>query len=191
MDDLVTAAQALARNLLADQAAGTRWQHVQAVAQRAAQLSPTLPLADRPVLVASAWLHDIGYSPTVIDTGFHALDGARYLQRLSYSTTVVRLVAHHTGAIFEAAQRQLVDELADFAPVEGPVLDALVTADLTSGPAGQPMTVDDRIEEILSRYPADHVVHLAILNARPTLEACTRRALTLLRSTGSSNSKGP
>src|SRR5687767_13715387 len=102
MDDLVEAAQTLARSLLADQPVGTRWQHVQAVAQRAAQLSSTLPLADRPVLVASAWLHDIGYSPSVIDTGFHALDGARYLQQLGYPTTVVRLVAHHTGATFEA-----------------------------------------------------------------------------------------
>jgi putative nucleotidyltransferase with HDIG domain len=181
MDDLVAAAQALARNLLADQPIGTRWQHVQAVAQRAAQLAPTLPVADRPTLVAAAWLHDIGYNPCIIDTGLHALDGARYLRRLGYPATVVALVAHHTGAAFEAAQRRLTTELAEFATVDGPVLDALVTADLTSGPAGQPMAVDDRIDEILTRYPADHAVHLAVLDARPSLEECTRRALARLR----------
>ncbi|MEU8075890.1 HD domain-containing protein [Catellatospora citrea] len=188
MDDLVEASQALARSLLADQPLGTRWQHVQAVAQRAAQLSLALPVADRPVLVAAAWLHDIGYSPRVIGTGLHALDGARYLQRLGYPATVVRLVAHHTGAAFEAAQRHLAREFADFAAVDGPVLDALVTADLTSGPAGQPMTVSERIDEIFVRYPADHPVYLAMLNARPTLEACTRRALARLSPADASTS---
>jgi hypothetical protein len=34
------------------------------------------------------------------------------------------------------------------------VADALATADLTTGPQGQPMTFPERLEEILARYPA-------------------------------------
>jgi hypothetical protein len=32
--------------------------------------------------VAAAWLHDIGYAPAIAEsgTGFHPLDGARYLR---------------------------------------------------------------------------------------------------------------
>ncbi|MFF0177015.1 DNA methyltransferase family protein [Micromonospora profundi] len=29
----------------------------------------------------AAWLHDIGYAPEIVDTGFHALDGGRWLLR--------------------------------------------------------------------------------------------------------------
>jgi hypothetical protein len=35
----------------------------------------TVPAADRPVLIAAAWLHDIGYAPGLPETGFHPLDG--------------------------------------------------------------------------------------------------------------------
>ena len=40
---------------------------------------PKLSLTDD--LVAAAWLHDIGYAPELVETGFHPLDGARYLRR--------------------------------------------------------------------------------------------------------------
>jgi HD superfamily phosphodiesterase len=32
------------------------------------------------LLEAAAWLHDIGYSPEIAVSGFHPLDGARYLR---------------------------------------------------------------------------------------------------------------
>ena len=34
------------------------------------------------VLVSAARLHDIGYAPDVMATGFHPLDGVRYLAGL-------------------------------------------------------------------------------------------------------------
>jgi putative nucleotidyltransferase with HDIG domain len=58
-----------------------RWGHVQAVAAKAESLRPLLG-EDADLLVVAAWLHDIGYAPDVQDTGFHPLDGARYLRRL-------------------------------------------------------------------------------------------------------------
>jgi hypothetical protein len=79
---------------------------------------------------------------------------------------VVGLVAHHSGARFEAAERGLSEELSRYALEDSPVMDALVTADLTTGPGGERLTYDERMEEILSRYAPDHPVHRAWLKAR-------------------------
>jgi hypothetical protein len=43
----------------------------------------------REVLVAAAWVHDIGYAPELLATGFHPLDGARYLTGLGVPERVV------------------------------------------------------------------------------------------------------
>src|ERR1039457_5290775 len=55
-----------------------RWSHTQGVAAQARTLAPILG-RDTGLLTAAAFLHDIGYAPDLIDTGFHPLDGARYL----------------------------------------------------------------------------------------------------------------
>lgn len=65
--------------------------------------------------MAAAWLHDIGYTPELATTQFHPLDGARYLR----DDRVVNLVAHHSGARYEAAERGLEAELSAF-PLEDP-----------------------------------------------------------------------
>jgi HD domain len=91
-----------------------RRQHVRAVAGRAEELRPSVPAGERALLVAAAWLHDIGYSPAVARTGFHPLDGARYLRDNGWPKRLVNLVAHHSGARFEAAERGMSTELADF-----------------------------------------------------------------------------
>ncbi len=56
-----------------------RWAHTQRVAAQARTLSPILG-ADADQFEAAAWLHDIGYSPELAVTGFHPLDGARFLR---------------------------------------------------------------------------------------------------------------
>ena len=69
------------------------------------------------ILVAAAWLHDIGYAPELVETGFHPLDGARYLRRAGVDGQVVSLVAYHSCAQIEAEVRGLGDELAsEFSP---------------------------------------------------------------------------
>lgn len=157
-----------------------RWAHVQGVGQRATELTSTVAPADRELLVAAAWLHDVGYAPDLVDTGLHSLDGARYLRRNGYPQRLVGLVAHHTCARIEAAERGLADQLAAFPLEEGPLMDALVTADLTVGPLGQRLEVAKRIEEILRRYSPQSPVHRAIQRAEPLLIAHVRRTLDRL-----------
>jgi hypothetical protein len=48
---------------------------------------------------------------------------------------------------------------------------ALTYCDMTTGPDGQPIDVDERIAEILDRYPPGDVVHRSISRAAPTLRA--------------------
>nr|WP_244167179.1 HD domain-containing protein [Micromonospora marina] len=59
---------------------------------------------DQHLLVAAAFLHDIGYSPEIRDTGFHALDGARWLRRNGFEPRLAGLVAYHSCAAYEAAE---------------------------------------------------------------------------------------
>jgi len=170
----VAAASDLARHLV--EPLGGRWAHVQAVATRAHEVAEPMPTALASSLVTSAWLHDVGYSPEIGHTRFHPLDGARYLRDEGWPEIIVNLVAHHSGARFEAKQRGLADELAEFPFPGGPLLDALALADLTTGPSGESLTYDERIAEILRRYPEDDPVHQAWLEAEPVLRESVRRA---------------
>jgi HD superfamily phosphodiesterase len=86
-------------------------------------------------LVAAVWLHDIGYAPDLVQTGFHPLDGARFLRCAGVDGQVVSLMAYHSCARAEAAVRGLAAELAaEFTPA-GPLLtDAPLYCDMTTGP---------------------------------------------------------
>jgi hypothetical protein len=154
---------------------GRRWLHVQGVAVRAKQLIPSVRADEAETLVAAAWLHDIGYSPEIGHTRFHPLDGARYLQKEGWPERIVCLVAHHSGARFEAAERGLSAELEEFPFEDDPVLDALVTADLTTGPSGERLTYDKRIREILSRYEPGDPVHRTWTKAAPIMREAVER----------------
>jgi HD domain-containing protein len=153
---------------------GDRWTHVQAVADKARGVAAVLSAEDADLLVAAALLHDVGYAPSLNRLGFHAVDGARFL-RAQGQERLARLVAYHSGAQFEAEERGLVEELAAFPVEDGQVMDALTFADMTTGPAGQPMTLEERIEEVQRRYPPDDPVHRAIVRARPELQAAIDR----------------
>jgi HD domain len=177
--DLPSWAEQQAARLLAD--LGDRWKHVQGVAAQADRASAVLTPKDRPYLLAAAWLHDIGYAPSLNKLGFHPVDGGRYLRQLGYER-LASLVAHHSGARFEAEERGLVDALAEFELEDGPLLDTLTYADMTTGPAGERMALEERIAEILDRYPPDDPVHQAIVRSRSLLNEAVNRTTRRLES---------
>jgi hypothetical protein len=162
-------AAALARTLL-EVTLPRRWGHVQGVAARSRSLAPILgDQAD--LLEAAAWLHDIGYSPELARTGFHPLDGARYLRDVQQADlTLCSLVAHHSCAIIEAEERGLAAELSREFPAPAPMLnDALAYCDMTTTPVGNLVSVQDRISEIVERYGPHNVVTRFIRKAEPQL----------------------
>ena len=166
-------ARDLARGLLAD-ALPRRWAHVQGVAAKAERVAASLALSAE-VLVAAAWLHDVGYAPDVIDTGFHPLDGARYLAGLGVSERVVNLVARHSYAILEAEFRGVGPRLADFPDERGGLRDALWYCDLTTSPDGESVGAAERIGEIKERYgPSDIVTRFITEGAWELLAAVDR-----------------
>ncbi len=167
---------------------GTRWVHTRAVVDRARTAARALPTpAGATTLLVAAWLHDVGYAPALADTGFHPLDGARWLTAHGWAPEVAGLVAHHSAARFVAEARGLGGPMAAYdAPsaYEGPVADALTWADQTTGPSGQTMDVQARLDDMLRRHGPDspnarcHAVRApAILTAVALTESAIRARL--------------
>ena len=156
---------------------------MQGVARQAAEIGHVLD--NQGTLVESAaWLHDIGYAAPLVDSGFHPLDGARYLRDTGFGDRPLwTLVAHHTCALIEAQERGVSVALAAEFPISAgdafPVA-ALTYCDMTTGPDGHTVDVEQRITEILTRYPADHVVHRSISRAAPSLRAQVAQVRAIL-----------
>jgi hypothetical protein len=169
----VATAQAVARDLLSD--LPDRLRHTAAVAARAAELSVTVAATDRDQLVAAAWLHDIGYSPDLHETGFHPLDGARYLHRHRWSRRICGLVAHHSGAWFVARALGLQVALGDFPRELSAVTDALAYADQTVGPTGQRLPIRQRMAEAVGRHgPGSAQARVHIVRRAQLIAAANR-----------------
>lgn len=159
-----------------------RWAHTQGVAKRAVKVGQVLG-DDAGLLVAAATLHDVGYAPRLAVTGFHPLDGARFLRdEHGADERLVRLVANHSFALLEAEERGLREELASEFPLleERLLVDALVYCDMTTTPDGGRTTAEERVAEILGRYGDDSVVGRFIRRAAPEIFSSTKRIEALL-----------
>jgi hypothetical protein len=146
----VQAAQELAGSLL--RGCGNRWLHTQTAAVAAAEAAWTVAPRDRDLLVAAAWLHDIGYAHPEPPTGFHPVDGALLLIDKGWPRRLASLVAHHSEARFTAPAQGAQAALAAFDREPGPVTDALVYADMTAGPGGDRLRLKDRLEDVRRRH---------------------------------------
>jgi hypothetical protein len=176
----VAEAYELARRCLSE-TLPRRWLHVQGVAARARKVSVTVDMADRDLLVSAAILHDIGYAPEIALTGFHALDGARYLAACGAPKRLCALVAHHSCAYREAELRGLSAELSEWVDEEGSVRDSLWWADMTTTPDGEITNVESRIEEIEKRYGPEDLVTFFIRQAKPELIGAVERTESRIR----------
>ena len=172
MENLVQWAEEQASTLLSP--LGNRWLHVQGVAEKARSVSKAFSENDGTYLVAAAYLHDIGYAPSLKKTGFHPLDGACYLQSCGQGH-LASLVAHHSEAQFEAHLRGLLSELDSFPRQCTPLSDALTYCDITTSPTGRDITFQERISDIFRRYGDADIVSQAIHQAIPSLSLAVKR----------------
>lgn len=153
---------------------GERWAHVLAVGRLAEALLDAGRVDEQ--VVCAAWLHDVGYSPELLVTGFHPLDGARFLAEHGWPDKVVGLVAHHTGAMQEAVERGLVGELLALPHPSDEQLEEITLIDLSVGPGGSLTMPQARLDEILGRYNPDHPVHAAVERSLARLLDAAERA---------------
>lgn len=160
---------------------GDRWGlHSAGVAEQARRVGAVINESERAVLLASAYLHDIGYAPSLAVTGCHALDGARHLRDLGHER-LAGLVAYHSGSRFEAELRGLAAELAAFTDEDSALTRLLTYCDMTTGPRGESFTLDERLSEVERRYGPDHIVIRSLSAARPWLEECIAWTKAALR----------
>ena len=147
-----------------------RFEHSLSVGQKVATIAADAPAGVRADLVVAGALHDIGYSQRLAHLGFHPIDGARALVEMGFSPIVCDLVATHTLAAYEARERGLDLDLFDPFLSDHPAIEhlrqMLSWADLTTGPTGAPVTVVQRVDEILDRYEPSDVVHQYVTRNR-------------------------
>jgi predicted hydrolase (HD superfamily) len=176
-------AHALAKELLAEDE--TRWRHTVGVAARAEEIAVTVPLQDREVLVAAAWLHDIGYASGLVRTGFHPLDAADHLDTEGWPDRISGLVAYHSGADFVAEFTGFTQALKRYPHETSPVSDALAYADQTTGPLGERVDVPTRLAESRHRHgessPLGQAFHLRAPYLLQVAERVETRLLTASR----------
>ncbi len=164
---------------------GSRWSHVRQVGEQARRIAHVVPPDDRDLLVAAAYLHDVGYAPELAKTGFHPLDGARWIRDHGPGDRLACLVAHHSCAVYEAQVRGLAETLlSEFEQEDSVTYDALVFCDLTTGPRGENLSFDERVSDIYERYGPDHEVTRALDLSRPALESCHARTVARLAGHG-------
>ncbi len=160
------AAAAWAQDLLAGQTG--RWAHTCGVAQVAADVAARIRDLDGDLLVAAAWVHDIGYAPSLARSGFHHLDGAAALAAKG-ELELAGLVAHHTSGDAEAEARGLTTQLQSFDAPSELMAAALAYCDLHADPRGVPTELDRRVAEVEVRYGPRHPVTRGLLAALPRL----------------------
>ena len=181
-ETLVARARDLATRIMREDP--DRVRHLGAVAQRAEALSVTVPATMVDTLVASGWLHDIGYAPALRQTGFHPLDGATYLRGEGWPDPVCELVAHHSGSRFVARIRGLDGPLREFEFVEDAPSDVLTVADNTACQDGSLVTISERLREKLQRHGPDCPGARANPERDDYIRAAARRVVQRLASMG-------
>lgn len=131
-----------------------RFEHVSAVWRRAEALRefglPWLTPAMAERLELAALLHDVGRALDPGNTEPHGFAGARYVGTLGL-TDIAPLVAHHSGARFEAAERGMAAQDV-WSCVEPDLLAVLTFLDRTTSPNGEHVTLVRRRDDLAARY---------------------------------------
>jgi hypothetical protein len=120
------------------------------------------------MLVAAAFLHDVGYAPALAATGFHPLDGAEFIAGAGHER-LASLVAHHAGARHEASLLGLSGMLERYPRRQSVIAAVLDFCDLSTGPRGERWALTDRLQDIVCRHPDDSAVVTAVRLGRAEL----------------------
>lgn len=143
-----------------------RYKHIIGVVRQMKHLLDRIDIADKlkPLLIQTAYLHDIGYCDRLNATNFHPLDGAIFAQNHGFPKPVVAAVLFHSGAYESAkkARRDLVSiydaNITLLVDTDWLFIDLVTYCDLHTAPNGEKITFDERIQDIVQRYGENHDV---------------------------------
>jgi hypothetical protein len=162
-----------------------RWAHTLGVVRLVNESLTLVATEERSLVLAAAYVHDIGHARRLRTTGCHALDGALYVREAGHPQ-LASMVAQHSGARCEAALRGLETEMAMFTTVgESSALDVLTFSDLKTDHQGYRCSVDERLEGIATRYGDDHIATRAFRRAQSELRQTVSRVESRLRAESS------
>lgn len=162
------AAQEVAGELLAD-SLPDRYKHSQAVSAKACEIADNLGYPQEVCvhLRIAGILHDVGYSPGLVQTGQHAYDGGLFLLEQPGLSNFAPDVGWHSNAKWEGRARGLEEPL-----IPQPLTNLhriLWIADFTTSATGEPVTLQERIQGIRERYDEDSPVIKALDDSMPEL----------------------
>lgn len=130
-----------------------RLAHILRVIETAQELEAHQPFGGR--LILAAIYHDIGYAETLIETGYHPIDGALVARRDGLDPEISDAVLHHSGA-WALAQRSRPDLMqyygCDCRMMHTQLSRALTFCDTHSGPHGERFALTERLAEIRIRH---------------------------------------
>lgn len=164
----------LATELVEHHLPSPRLEHTLAVGYRARQLAERLGLPGEVVhhLEVSGVLHDIGYGVDLVDTGHHAFDGGLFLRQHDLLSLFAPDVCWHSTAYEEGLVRNI--PTPDIPYPSTLRHHVLFVADFTTGPAGQQLSIRERLRDIRSRYGPEDPPVLALNMAGETLREAAR-----------------
>jgi hypothetical protein len=171
-------AQAVAQQILGRES--FRWAHTLGVVRLVKESLAMVPREERSVVLAAAYVHDLGHVRRLKVTRCHALDGAMYVWGAGHQQ-LAAMVAQHSGARYEARLRGLGREMTAFPLADSSALDLLTYSDLKMDHYGRRCSVDERLEGIAIRYGKDHIVTRALQLAESELRQSVFRVESWLR----------
>lgn len=126
----------------------------------APQISDDPETIDR--LLTAALFHDVGHASRLRVTNFHPLDGAIYLSRAQANSDIVEATLFHGAAKRPAATHPRAASVYSLLAGREPSLfcDAVDLCDLRTSPNGKPITVSERVAEVVRRYGPIHPVSI-------------------------------
>lgn len=163
LPDAVAAERLAARLLCADPG---RLRHVRTAGAVALLVADCVPERHLDLLLAATVLHDIGYAPQVRDSGFHPLDGARWLLANGADPRVAGAVGHHSEALALAATAEHRAALSALAAPPQAVADVITYADQTTAPDGRRIDPVRRVVDRRRRKPPADAAQWAVERRR-------------------------
>lgn len=151
-----------------------RLNHILRVVSNSIILLKQLNISEKSVLykkvIASAYLHDIGYLTKLNKEDFHPYDGYVYLKSLGYDNSILNVVLHHTyaekmvemnGEVLSEAVKNVFKEIS-FECLNREdkfIYDLITMSDMLSDGNGELVTIEQRIFDIGERHGYDSIIY--------------------------------